>query len=278
MLGATAAAATGLVGTVQDLLIPLLGVTATGVVGWFAHNYRRKLQLELSGKRLDAYAGLWEVTGIAAPTRLDGRGVAGYLRPDERWRLWRAMTEWYYQNGNGLLLDDASKSVYLQAKHNLACRTDELEPEDLRSLVQEELRRHDGDHGTLDVTYDDVVRGLLAISQLSLLRTQLKSDLRIYGQTYAGRLLWHEIVFLQGCGVKLDSRPWAKASRWYRLGTPGAPTTSPWGPPQRLIDGRTLADFVPRASMAAIGSLLDRPAAPTAATGRGQPPAGGRAS
>lgn len=166
-----------------------MGVVATGAVGWIAHNYRQNLQLQLSDKRLSAYTRLWEVTGVAAPTRLDGKGIAGYLRPDERWRLWRAMTEWYYRDGNGLLLDDASKSVYLKVKHNLACRTEELEPEGLRNLVREELRQNRRGQGRPDAANDDVIRGLLAISQLSLLRTQLKSDLRIYGQTYTGHLL-----------------------------------------------------------------------------------------
>lgn len=255
-----------------------MGVVATGAVGWIAHNYRQNLQLQLSDKRLSAYTRLWEVTGVAAPTRLDGKGIAGYLRPDERWRLWRAMTEWYYRDGNGLLLDDASKSVYLKVKHNLACRTEELEPEGLRNLVREELRQNRRGQGRPDAANDDVIRGLLAISQLSLLRTQLKSDLRIYGQTYTGHLLRHEIVFLQGCGVRLESRPWAKASRWYRLGTSGAPTASPWEPPLRLTDGRKLTGFVPKASTAAIGSLLDRPLAPASPTGQAQPPARGNTS
>lgn len=278
MLGATATTTSDLASAVQNLLIPLLGVLATGAVGWLAHNYRRKLQLELSGKRLSAYSRLWEVTGVAAPTRLDGQGIAGYLRPNERWRLWRAMTEWYYRDGNGLLLDDASKAVYLNVKHNLACRTDELKPDDLRKLVQDEIQQNGRGRGRLDPAYDDVVRGLLAISQLSLLRTQLKSDLRIYGQTYGGDLFRHEIIFLEGCDVSLESRPWAKPSQWYRLGTSGAPTTSPWAPPQLLTDCRELTDFIPKASTAALHSLLDRPLAPTSPTEQAQPSAGGHAS
>jgi hypothetical protein len=102
----------------------LIGV-ATVVVAlaglWLANNYRRQMALKLSHTRLEAYSRLWEITGVAAPTRLEGWGDDGYLRPNERRDLWEAMTDWYYGNGCGMLLSADTQNVYLDVKHNLIC-------------------------------------------------------------------------------------------------------------------------------------------------------------
>jgi hypothetical protein len=76
-----------------------LVLTAIGL--WFAHNYKRQLALKLSETRLKAYSCLWEISGVAAPTRLDGWGDDGYLQLNERRNMWAAMTDWYYTNGGG---------------------------------------------------------------------------------------------------------------------------------------------------------------------------------
>src|SRR5215813_8073143 len=197
-----------------------LVITAVGL--WLAHNYRRQMALKLSETRLEAYSRLWEITGVAAPTRLDGWGDDGYLRLDERRELWAAMTDWYYAKGGGMLLTAITKEVYLNVKHNLVCEWSELCPAHFAARIE-----LPADHELVDK-----VRGILAIKLISLLRTQLKSDLTIYGPTYAGKLKNYERFFLKQSGVNLRSKAWAKAAGY-----------SWWG---RLPLVRTVAGRLPR--------------------------------
>jgi hypothetical protein len=188
-------------------------VTVAGL--WFAYSYSRQMALKLSETRLAAYSRLWEISGVAAPTRLDGWGDDGYLLLDERRALWAAMTDWYYANGGGMLLTATTKDVYLNVKHNLICESSDLRPVGLVDRINEEL-------SATGHELDDKVRGTLAIGLISLLRTQLKSDLAIYGATYSGKLNHYEYFFLLHSGVNLRSTAWAKAAgfdprwRWIR--------------------------------------------------------------
>src|SRR5215475_346270 len=187
-----------------------LVITAVGL--WLAYNYRRQMALKLSETRLEAYSRLWEITGVAAPTRLDGWGGDGYLRLDERRELWAAMTDWYYASGGGMLLTAITKEVYLNVKHNLLCEWSKLRPAGLDAEIELGL--------PADYKPDDTVTRILAIRLISLLRTQLKSDLTIYGQTYSGNLNNHEAFFLEQSGVNLRSKAWAMAAGytwWQRL-------------------------------------------------------------
>lgn len=203
-------------------------VTAAGL--WFAYSYNRQMALKLSETRLEAYSRLWELSGVAAPTRLDGWGEDGYLLLEERQALWAAMTDWYYANGGGMLLTATTKDVYLKVKHNLICESPDLDPEGLADRIKEALSPtgHELD--------DRVIRGTLAIRLISLLRTQLKSDLAIYGATYSGKLNDYERFFLIQSGVDLRSRAWAKAAgidprwRWLRR-RPKVADKSPKEPP-----------------------------------------------
>jgi hypothetical protein len=196
------------------VVVTAIGVVVTAVGVWFAHNYRRQVTLKLSETRLEAYSCLWQISGVAAPTRLDGWGDDGYLQLDERRDLWAAMTDWYYANGGGMLLTATTKDVYLSVKHNLICKSSDLRPAGLAGRINGQLGLSTG----LDL--DDKVRGTLAIRLISLLRTQLKSDLAIYGATYSGKLDEYERFFLEESDVDLGSKAWAKAAgldtRWHR--------------------------------------------------------------
>jgi hypothetical protein len=195
-------------------------VTAAGL--WFAYSYSRQMALKLSETRLEAYSRLWEISGVAAPTRLDGWGDDGYLLLEERRALWAAMTDWYYAKGGGMLMTAATKDVYLNVKHNLICKSSDLRPAGLADRINEGLRLPTGHE------LDDKVRGTLAIRLVSLLRTQLKSDLAIYGATYSGKLNDYEQFFLLHSGVNLRSKAWAKEAgldarwRWIRRRRPKA--------------------------------------------------------
>jgi len=193
------------------IAVATLVVTAVGL--WFAYSYSRQMALKLSETRLEAYSRLWEISGVAAPTRLDGWGDDGYLLPSDRRDLWAAMTDWYYAQGGGMLLTATTKDVYLKVKHNLICESSsDLHPAGLAEQINEALGLPAGSE------LNDKVRGTLAIRLISLLRTQLKSDLAIYGATYSGKLNYCERFFLIKSGVDLRSKAWAKAAglnpRW----------------------------------------------------------------
>jgi len=166
---------------------------------YFANNYRRQARVQLAEARRAAYAKLWEITGLAAPTRLDNEGWNGALSEDERTKLYECMTDWYYRNGNGMLLDTATRRVYLEAKHNLICDDEELHPPELVSALPCELTANQR-------------RGCISIRQLSLLRSQMKTDLAIYGEPYVRRLTQHERAFLTYCGISLGQKPWRTAA------------------------------------------------------------------
>jgi hypothetical protein len=185
---------------IGDFAIALATVALTVVGAWLTHNYSRRMRFELAEARRTAYAGLWEITGRAAPTRLDTAGLEGALTKAQRQSLYQALTDWYYNEGAGMLLENTTRNVYLKAKNNLVCAIKQFDPEDALTLLQEDLSVED----------EEVARGVLSIRQLSLLRTQLKSDLAIYGQTYTKELARHERRFLEACGVDLGAEPWRR--------------------------------------------------------------------
>jgi hypothetical protein len=198
-------------------VVPLLAVAATLIGVWFANNYRRQMNIKLAEGRREAYARLWVLTGLAAPTRLNASEEAGPLSLTERQDLHQAMTDWYYAKGNGMLLAKNTRQVYLHAKHNLVCEEmSDLKPKGLDKDLPpiDDEGAGDGEKRKVAQEKEARLRGILSIKQLSLLRTQLKSDLAIYGDPYTGELEDHECRFLWGSGVDLGSKTWAKASGW----------------------------------------------------------------
>jgi len=213
-----------------------LFVTAVGI--WLAYSYSRQMALKLSETRREAYSRLWDISGVAAPTRLDGWGDDGYLLLEERRDLWAAMTDWYYADGGGMLLTATTKDVYLKVKHNLICESSDLRPAGLANRIHKEICLPAGHD------LDEKVRGTLAIRLISLLRTQLKSDLAIYGATYSGELNDYERFFLLRSGVNLRSKAWAEAAgfsprwRWLRrrpTDPDKLPKLTPQGSPTRSL-------------------------------------------
>jgi len=201
----------------MDWIIGVATVVVTAVGLWLANSYRRQISLKLAQTRLEAYSRLWEITGIAAPTRLDGWGDDGHLGVEERRELWAAMTNWYYANGGGMLLTAITKKVYLNVKHDLVCKPSDLRPAHLDDRIKKALDLSESHE------LDDKVMGTLAIRLISLLRTQLKSDLAIYGPTYSDELNEYERFFLKNSNVKLRSKAWATAvgtRRWWLLWLP----------------------------------------------------------
>jgi hypothetical protein len=215
-----------------------------GLIGaYLGYSYGRQVRLTLASHRLEAYSRLWERTGLAAPTRLDERtGLAEVAHPlsrslsvDERIHLYRQLTTWYYQQGGGMLLGADTRSLYLSAKHNLVCADQDLEPKAFRKLLEDTGRIGDANSLT------NAERGCYSIRQLSLLRSQMKADLAIYGVPFVGTLQDHEQEFLRGCGVNLLRRPWRRAMP-SRIRALGWLLSRRWSRSKAATDQDTLED------------------------------------
>jgi hypothetical protein len=115
----------------------------------------------------------------------------------ERSELFDSLTDWYYDCGNGMLLAEGTRNIYLKAKANLTCPAEELVPASLRDRAAE----------------DDAVRGWASIDQLSLLRTSMRADVRIFTQPYDEELSPDDLAFLEASKVDLDRPPWRDAVR-----------------------------------------------------------------
>jgi hypothetical protein len=141
---------------IVESLIAVIGL-------YLAHSFRRSQRLTIAEKRLGSYQALWEVMEVARPTRMDPADGAGPLLPAEAADLYKAMTHWYYSHGQGMLLTDRTKTLYLATKKRLGGYS-ASPPAEWRAA------------------------GKQRIDELSLLRTQMKRDLDIYGVFYAEKL------------------------------------------------------------------------------------------
>lgn len=135
-------------------LIALIGL-------YLAHSYRRQQRLRIAERRLDAYGKLWALTEVARPTRVKDVSVdrEGPLTREEARTLYQEMTHWYFRSGNGLLLPDATKQLYLKVKARLGAYAEE---------------------GGLPSDSE----GTRRITELGLLRAQMRLDLDIYSVPY----------------------------------------------------------------------------------------------
>lgn len=168
-----------------------------GVIGFYlAHSYRRKIALSVAEKRLVAYSTLWSRMTMASPVRVSEWRDEPLTR-EEREKLFKDFTAWYYEKGNGMLLGGNTRNIYLRVKDNLVCPIDYFEPESIRarlkSMSQEEQEKE---------------RGRLSIRQLSLLRSRMKADLEVYGPPYHNKLDDDAKALLRWCGEDLSSKVW----------------------------------------------------------------------
>jgi hypothetical protein len=176
--------------------------TAIAIIGlYLTHSLRRQQRLRVAEKRLDSYRDLWGLMAVARPTRLTEADRKGPLTRKEAKDLYDDTTEWYFGNGNGMLLMDPTKMLYLNAKKEL-----------------DKYAHGEGD--------DWRTEGERVIRQLSLLRTQMKLDLDIYGHSYFDdELNDDDRAFLRKAGI--DPARWGRPSRLQMLrarlrGTPAA--------------------------------------------------------
>jgi len=160
--------------------------TAVAFIGFYlVHSFGRQQRLRIAEQRVDAYRKLWAQMLVARPTRLDTSENKSPLRRAEAAALYGEMTNWYFEAGNGMMLPDDTKEMYLEAKRRL---------------------------GEYAVGIDEAVdAGEGRMRELSLLRSQMKSDLAIYGVFYFDSLDVRDKAFLRASGI----RPW----RWGGPGT-----------------------------------------------------------
>jgi hypothetical protein len=166
-----------------------------GIAGFVvARKIDRDVKLKLAERRLAAYERLWALMRPASP----------YSKPlGDRGRelLHDKFTDWYYEHGDGMLLEPQSRDVYFEAKNNLVRELTKLTPDASRQRLE-------------GVTADELEgeRGKLSQRQLSLLRTQLKSDLAMFGRPYGEPLRGEDRAFLVYCGVDIGKKPWSEAT------------------------------------------------------------------
>jgi hypothetical protein len=166
---------------------------------YFSESLRRRVRgqidLRVAEMRFEAYAALWDLTKAASPM-LDAP-----LTENERANLFADMTDWYYSKGKGMLLSEEARNIYLKAKANLTCADGDVEP----GILADQVTDHKVDRSTLSK------------QQLSLLRTAIRADLRIFTQPYGPPPEARDDVrargraFLADCGIDLTKRPWRDA-------------------------------------------------------------------
>jgi hypothetical protein len=170
-------------------VVQLVITTALAVIGlYLAHSLTRQQRLKIAEQRIDVYRKLWGEMVVARPSRVDPPENWTPLAPTEAAELHKAMTKWYFENGHGMLLPHDTREMYLEAKKRL------------------------GEYALQDSESDWEAAGKRRMRDLSLLRTQMKSDLRIYGVFYYDSLEEADREFIRASD--LDPERWSRP--WYR--------------------------------------------------------------
>jgi len=90
-----------------QLIVNTFVALVIAAVGWYlANNYRLQTRIKLLELRVGAYRKLFELTEITSPTRM-GRGES--LSEEEAKHLGQAIYDWYYRDGNGLLMPNSTR-------------------------------------------------------------------------------------------------------------------------------------------------------------------------
>lgn len=194
-------------------------ITVTAILGlgglYIGQSIRRKTRAEIESavaeRRLSAYFRLWEHTKDAAPMR---REDAKPFDADRRSALYDELTDWYFEAGNGLVLGEDTRGIYLTAKKNLICGSEALSESSKRmqQVVDSDAPGYPENHQNTRDKEDDS-RASLSTRQLSLLRTSMRADLLVYSGPWGQKLSKDERAFLKECGVRTWRRPWRRTLR-----------------------------------------------------------------
>lgn len=178
-------------------VIAAIAVPVVTLIGaYLAYSHRRQIKMQVAEKRLAAYEKLWDKMSFASPVRLT-KWKAQPLSREEREILFNDFVTWYYEKGNGMFMDERTRSVYLCVKDNLIRDLEYYQPPSLREKLKE-----------LPPEKQEQARGYLSIRQLSLLRNRMKADLEVYGLPYHVNLNEEDRELLDYCNEELSSKPW----------------------------------------------------------------------
>lgn len=143
-----------------------LAALVLAVVSYSSIGIWRERRLKLAERRLESYERLWAVLRKATQTD------ESFGAPTRR-RVHKLMTDWYYEHGDGIHLTADGQKIYLNARKNLVCKPASFFPATLANHLEKKPART-----------RDREQGKLCQNQLSLLRTQLKKDVKFYGRPY----------------------------------------------------------------------------------------------
>jgi hypothetical protein len=190
---------------VVPIVTSVIAAVAVFAAAYYTESFPRRVrgetELRVAERQFDAYASLWALTKPASP--MSGAELDDLARRT----LFDAMTDWYYHpDGRGMLLSEDARNIYLKAKRNLTCTDTDLEPSELGDALKRK----------------ETTRSELSKQQLSLLRTAIRADLRIFTKPYgpapesdasdeARARRARARSFLVDCPVKLTKRPWRDA-------------------------------------------------------------------
>jgi hypothetical protein len=185
-----------LIAAFSALLVAIVTAVAAIYAARIANRLEQQVALRTAEQRMTAYARLWQLTAVASPSRISP------ITASERQQLYDDITlGWYYEHGNGMVLTEPTRTLYLHAIDNLVCPDSDLFPPSLATEAPTEP------------TDRELWRGELPQDQLSLLRTQMKGDLAIFGRVYAGSLSSRDMDFLRECGLDPQQEPWKGSPR-----------------------------------------------------------------
>lgn len=106
---------------IATIIAAIITASIVLIVGLIANNTWRQLKVKLSEQRQKAYASLRErtkETSLEMPT-LDGSAHS---------RLFGEMTNWYYKDGNGMLVPAKTLALWRKVRANLICPANEFQP------------------------------------------------------------------------------------------------------------------------------------------------------
>jgi hypothetical protein len=174
---------------IAALIIAVVSYSSIGI--W------RERRLKLAERRLESYERLWAVLREASQSEESFNAPA-------RQRVHKLMTDWYYEHGDGMHLTAEGQEIYLNAKRNLVCKPGSFVPATLADDLERKL-----------APIRDREQGKLCQDQLSLLRTQLKKDVKFYGRPYGREPNRDGFDFLIACKIDVDAFPWS-TKPWYQ--------------------------------------------------------------
>lgn len=160
-----------------------------GVIGLrVANNFRRQARTALTVRTAEAHAQLWAITAHCPPTL--GKPPSS----DVRTLMAKEMSDWYFASGNGMYLSTKSRKLFFAILGTLGAEGIGIQPECARVRLD-----------TLPAAEREGAVACLARREISLLRTQLKTDLAVYHERSTfGHLRSEELALLKECGI---SRP-----------------------------------------------------------------------